>query len=103
MKKEKITIDLGLYHFLVEKLQERCELYSENKFLQYKLKTAKLPEMTVGEWILYRDFIKHRWYPFENETDRDNELALAELMIKRTEEQEKAFDTFQKMNAERNN
>lgn len=98
-----ITIDKAYYDFLLEKAKERCDLYSENRVLRYKLEqkeTSALPEMTKEQWALYYDFIKNRWYPLVPEQIED-ECKLAMVMMKRTECQQNAFDRFVEMSKER--
>lgn len=100
-----ITIDKAYYEFLLEKAKERCDLYSENRFLKYKLEqkeTSALPEMTKEQWALYYDFIKYRWYPLRDD-QIEEECKLAMVMMNRTEPQENAFERFIEMSKERDN
>lgn len=99
---ETITITKEYYEFLLEKTKERCELYSENKFLRYKLGETKFPT-TEKEWLLYHDFIKHKWFFLGKEENYEDEMELAKIMARRTEEQQQALEEFQKMNKEREN
>lgn len=100
---EKITIDKAYYDFLVEKGKERCELYSENKYLRHLLKEKEekpAPEMTLEDWKLYYDFVKHNWYPLTEE-EREDELMLATIMMRRALDQHECMNTFHAMNVER--
>lgn len=93
---EQITIDKAYYEFLVEKAKERCELYSENRFLRYKLKEKEESapiEMTREDWLVYKDFIANNWFPL-CDSDKADEIKLAAIMYNRSDKQREAFATF---------
>lgn len=93
---EQITIDKAYYDFLIEKAKERCELYSENRFLRHKLKekeAADLPQMNREEWLIYLDYIKNNWF-YLPESEKQDELKLAGIMYNRSDAQMNALKTF---------
>ena len=47
LKPKKVKVDKEYLEFLMEKARERCELYSENVFLRWKL--ANLEEAIAKE------------------------------------------------------
>lgn len=94
---EKITIDKAYYEFLVEKAKERCELYSENNFLRYKLaqkEAAVLADMNREEWLIYKDYIANNWF-YLPDSEKQDEIKLAGIMYNRSEAQKTALKAFQ--------
>ena len=95
---EQITIDKAYYDFLLEKAKERCELYSENRYLQHKLRLKEIsstPNLTREEWNIYHDFISNHWYPLAQD-DMEREMALAKIMMNRSKSGELALEHFTK-------
>ena len=93
---EQITIDKAYYEFLVEKAKERCELYSENRVLRYKLKEKEVSapiEMTREDWLIYKDYISNNWFPL-CDSDKADEIKLAAIMFNRSDRQKEAFERF---------